>query len=84
MIDLLSFTPSNLALTTHNPPQIGSSMFNARGRGHGHPPASLGRIVQHRIYDAWDIKHFKQVMDPDRYKKETDVKWYIEEEEEKE
>jgi hypothetical protein len=39
MIDLLSFTPSNLALTTHKPPQIGSSLFDARGRGHGHPPA---------------------------------------------
>jgi hypothetical protein len=41
MIDLLSFTPSNLALTTHKPPQIGSSLLDAIGRGHGHPSASF-------------------------------------------
>lgn len=40
-------------------------------------PDMEGRIVQHRIYDTWDMKeHYKQVLDPDGYKKNTDVEWY--------
>lgn len=40
-------------------------------------PDMEGRIVQHRIYDTWDMKeHYKQVLDPEGYKKNTDVEWY--------
>ena len=46
-------------------------------------PDMEGRIVQHRIYDAWDMKeHYKQVFDPEGYKKNTDVEWYNREVEE--
>lgn len=45
-------------------------------------PDMEGRIVQHRIYDAWDMReHYKQVLDPEKYKKETTVDWYYHEEE---
>lgn len=40
-------------------------------------PAMLNRIVQHRIYDEWDMKeHHKVVMDPKRYNQESTVQWY--------
>jgi beta-1,3-galactosyltransferase 1 len=40
-------------------------------------PDMEGRIVQHRIYDSWDMKeHYKQVLDPEGYRKNTDVEWY--------
>jgi len=46
-------------------------------------PDMEGRIVQHRIYDAWDMKeHYKQVFDPEGYKKNSDFEWYYREEEE--
>ncbi len=39
-------------------------------------PIMLNRIVQHRIYDEWDMKeHHKIVLDPVRYNKESQVKW---------
>jgi hypothetical protein len=44
-------------------------------------PDMWGRIVQHRIYGAWDMKeHFLQVLDPEGYKETTDIRWYHEEE----
>ena len=47
-------------------------------------PSMLNRIVQHRIYDEWDMKeHHKVVMDPKKYTKESKVKWYKEEEKKK-
>jgi len=40
-------------------------------------PDMEGRIVQHRIYDSWDMReHFLQVLDPEGYKKNTDIEWY--------
>lgn len=40
-------------------------------------PDMEGRIVQHRIHDAWDMReHFKQMKDPEMYKKSTNIKWY--------
>jgi len=48
-------------------------------------PDMEGRIVQHRIHDAWDMReHYKQVLDPEEYKKKTTVEWYYHEDEEKE
>jgi hypothetical protein len=39
-------------------------------------PDMEGRIVQHRIYDAWDMwEHYKSVLDPEGYKEKTDIKW---------
>ncbi len=36
------------------------------------------RIIQHRIYDEWDMnEHLKQVSDPSLYKKLTSIKWYV-------
>jgi len=41
------------------------------------PNMKNGRIVQHRIYDDWDMKeHHKIVMDETNYELESDVKWY--------
>jgi hypothetical protein len=35
-----------------------------------------GGIVQHRIYDAWDMwEHYKSALDPEGYKEKTDIKW---------
>jgi len=40
-------------------------------------PDMNNRIVQHRIYDDWDMKeHHKIVMDETNYELESDVKWY--------
>ncbi len=40
-------------------------------------PVMLNRIVQHRIYDEWDmLEHHKVVMDPRKYNKESKVVWY--------
>ena len=47
-------------------------------------PIMLNRIVQHRIYDEWDMKeHHKIVMDPKKYNAESKVVWYDPEKEEK-
>ena len=48
-------------------------------------PDMDSRIVQHRIYDAWDMReHYKQVLDPEGYKEKTKVKWYYHEEDKEE
>lgn len=48
-------------------------------------PDMEGRIVQHRIYDTWDMKeHYKQVLDPEGYRKNTDVEWYYRKEDDEE
>ena len=40
-------------------------------------PVMLNRIVQHRIYDTWDMEqHHKVVMDPKTYNRESKVQWY--------
>jgi len=40
-------------------------------------PVMMNRIVQHRIYDEWDMmEHHKIVVDPARYNKENKVEWY--------
>jgi hypothetical protein len=40
-------------------------------------PIMLNRIVQHRIYDDWDMEeHHKLVMDPQKYSQESTVQWY--------
>ena len=41
------------------------------------PDMDGGRIVQHRIYDDWDMKeHHKIVMDKEKYDRESKVQWY--------
>jgi hypothetical protein len=39
-------------------------------------PDMEGKIVQHRIYDAWDMwEHHKSVLDPEGHTEKTDVIW---------
>ena len=41
-------------------------------------PDMEGRIVQHRIYGAFDMEeHYKSVLDPEGYPEKTTVKWYV-------
>jgi len=47
------------------------------GKGKLPVPDMEGRIVQHRIYDAWDMmEHYKQLNDPENYKLTTEFEWY--------
>ena len=40
-------------------------------------PIMLDRIVQHRIYNSWDmIEHHRIAMDPKKYNKESNYMWY--------
>jgi hypothetical protein len=46
------------------------------------PNMDGGRVIQHRIYDDWDMReHHKIVMDKERYDEESEVQWYYRPEE---